>query len=110
MLAKQIFDMTRGEDFAKDSGLRELMQVAAASVMSNIASGFERDNPKDFRSFLRISLMSCSEIRSHLYIAFDQNYIQKSAFRTTYKQSVQTTQLINALINQLYKEQESGRV
>jgi four helix bundle protein len=61
--------------FSKDFGLRNQMQRAAVSIMSNIAEGFERGGNQEFVQFLYIAKGSCGELRSQLYVALDQAYI-----------------------------------
>jgi four helix bundle protein len=57
-LTKTIYLVTRQGDFAKDFGLRDQLQRAAVSIMSNIAEGFERGNKGDFQRFLGIAKAS----------------------------------------------------
>lgn len=73
-LTAEVYRLSRGAQFAHDFGLRNQIQRASVSVMSNIAEGFERFNPAEFRQYLRISLGSAAEVRSQLYVALDLGY------------------------------------
>jgi four helix bundle protein len=53
-LTKAIYAVTRQEPFARDFGLRDQIQRAAVSIMSNIAEGFERMSSAEFHRFLLI--------------------------------------------------------
>jgi len=53
--------------------------------MANIAEGQGRRTDKDFAQFLNISLGSIAETKSHLYIAFDLDYISEELFDNIYK-------------------------
>jgi len=57
--------------FAKDFGLRDQIQRAAVSVVSNIAEGFERGSRSEFHQFLVVSKASAAEVRAQLYVALD---------------------------------------
>jgi four helix bundle protein len=74
-LTKGIYTITKFAQFSKDFGLRDQMQRAAVSIMSNIAEGFERGGNQEFVQFLYIAKGACGEVRSQLYAALDQNYI-----------------------------------
>ena len=54
-LAKAVYVVTSEGKFARDFGLRDQIQRAAVSVMSNIAEGFERGVDVEFRRFLAIA-------------------------------------------------------
>ncbi len=60
---------------ARDFGFRKQIQIAAVSVMNNIAEGFERATILDFARFLDIAKGSCGEVRSMYYTAEDLDYI-----------------------------------
>lgn len=79
-LSQQIYNITKSKDFKRDFGLRDQIQRASVSVMSNIAEGYERDSNRELIRFLNYSKGSVGEIRSLLYVAFDQEYITKDQF------------------------------
>ena len=52
--------------------------------MSNIAEGFERGGNQELSQFLYIAKGSCGEVRSQIYVAVDQRYVdQEKAERLT---------------------------
>ena len=75
--AKFIRLIKRFAKFSKDFGLRDQMQRAAVSIMSNIAEGFERGGNQEFIQFLYVAKGSCGEVRSQLYVALDQEYVDQ---------------------------------
>ena len=48
--------------------------------MSNIAEGFERNGTGEFLQFLSIAKGSVGELKSQMYIAYDQHYLDKTEF------------------------------
>jgi len=76
-LTQEIYTITKTAQFSKDYGLRDQMQRAAVSIMSNIAEGFERGGNQEFVQFLYIAKGSSGEVRSQLYAALDQNYVDR---------------------------------
>jgi four helix bundle protein len=78
-LTREIYTLSKTSQFSKDYGLRDQMQGAAISMMSNIAEGFERGGNQEFIQFLYIAKGSCGELRSQLYVALDQGHIDRKA-------------------------------
>jgi len=83
-LTKNIYKITRQGEFKKDFGLRDQIRRASVSVMSNIAEGFERGGRSEFHQFLVIAKGSCAELKSHLYVALDADYIDAQTFQRLY--------------------------
>jgi four helix bundle protein len=95
-LTKNIYSLTKNKYFIKDFGLRDQIQRATVSIMSNIAEGYERDNNKEFIKFLGYSKGSVGEVRSLLYVAFDQEYISETDFNHLKESAVNiSTQIAN---------------
>ena len=72
-----IYDLSKAPKFSKDFSLRDQMQRATVSIMSNIAEGFERGGNQEFIQFLYIAKGACGELRSQLYVALDQGYVDR---------------------------------
>ena len=96
-LTAQIYKVTREGDFAKDFGLRNQIQRAAVSIMSNIAEGFERARPAEFHQFLSMAKASCAELRSQLYVAFDVGYLPEGQFNELMALAQEVSRIIGGL-------------
>jgi four helix bundle protein len=79
-LTKMIYRLSGQGDFGRDFPLRDQLRRASASVMANIAEGYERAGNAEFIQFLAIAKGSVGEVRSHLYIALDQAYLTQQQF------------------------------
>jgi four helix bundle protein len=101
LLVRQVYEIIGAKPFCSDYSLKDQIKRAAVSIMSNIAEGFERDNNKEFIYFLSISKGSCGEVRSLIYIALDQNYIDNNLFEELSKSLREIAKLINGLIKYL---------
>ncbi len=97
LLALEVYRITRRGEFSKDFGLRNQIQRAVVSVMSNIAEGFERYGPNEFQQFLSIARGSSAEVRSQLHLAQGLSYVSKEEFDQLYELCLETSRLIGAL-------------
>jgi four helix bundle protein len=61
--------------------------------MANIAEGFERGGDKEFIQFLSHSKGLCGEVKSHLYVALDQQYVTGDQFKLLYDQADEVSRL-----------------
>jgi four helix bundle protein len=100
-LAKAVYSASNSNSFSRDYGLRDQIRRAAVSVMSNISEGFERSSNKDFVRFLYIAKASSGEVRSQLYVALDQNYIDQNSFDIIYQIALDVSKMISGLISYL---------
>ena len=97
-LTRLIYSSTNNGAFQKDFGLKDQIQRASVSVMSNIAEGFGRGGNKEFIQFLFIAKGSLSEVQSLLHVAVDQNYIDKAKFQVAYDKANEISRLITAFV------------
>ena len=107
-LAELVYSACRSGELARDFGLRDQMQRAAVSVMSNIAEGFERKTTADFSQFLYIAKGSLGELKSQLFLAARLKLIPPSVFGPTYALADETGKIIAGLIVHLAKKQDEA--
>jgi four helix bundle protein len=97
VLTAEIYRSTGQGSFARDFGLRDQIQRAAVSVMSNIAEGFDRGSRAEFHQFLVIAKASCAEVRSQLYVAFDIGHVDEPEFDRLRAQTEELSRVIGGL-------------
>jgi len=107
-VSNEIYRLSRTGVLARDFGLRDQICRAATSVMSNIAEGFERDGDKEFANFLSLAKGSLGEVRSQLYIAFDQEYITEQEFSEVYRKTQENSRMVAGLISYLRSSAVKG--
>ena len=100
-LTRNIYALTARERFSKDFGLRDQIQRASVSVMSNVAEGFDAGSDKAFISFVNYAYRSATEVQSLLYVALDVRYVDQSDFQKGFDQALKTKRLIGGLIRYL---------
>lgn len=96
-MTNEVYGITQTGKFSTDFGLKDQIQRAVVSVMSNIAEGFARQTNKQWLYFLEVSWSSALEVQSLLYVAFDLGYIDKNRFSQIKKLATETISLIAGL-------------
>ena len=100
-LANMIYSLARAKPMASDFGFIDQIRRAAVSIMNNIAEGYERGSNRDFLKFLYIARASAGEVRSMLYVAVDQKYINTEEFKRSKALCVRSSQMCWGLIRHL---------
>src|SRR5690348_15431377 len=96
-LSVDIYTSCRTGPIARDRSLRDQMQRASVSVMSNIAEGFDRYSGPEFRRFVSIARGSVGELRSQLYLARELGYFGDGDFRRLSTACIELTRMLTAL-------------
>ena len=113
-LNKLIYSITDRPAFRNDKRFTQQIHAASGSIMDNIAEGFERNNNKEFITFLYYAKGSCGEVRSQIIRAYDVKHITKEEAVDIYNRLSHLSSSIYKLINSLrsskllgdkYKEQ-----
>jgi len=108
-LTQAVYSCSKSGQFAKDFGLKDQVQRASVSTMANIAEGFERGGDKEFIQFLSNSKGSCGEVKSHLYVALDQQYVTQVQFNQLYERADEIGRLIAGFMAYLQQSDLRGR-
>ncbi|OGW82221.1 MAG: four helix bundle protein [Omnitrophica bacterium RIFCSPLOWO2_12_FULL_44_17] len=108
VFTKRIYEISREGVFAKDYGLRDQICKSSVSIMANIAEGFERAGNREFIQFLAVAKGSAGEVRSHIFVALDQNYIDQQTFDDLYASVTEISSMIAGLISYLTKTSMKG--
>jgi len=109
-LTRMIYAYTEEGQFAKDFGLKNQIQRASVSVMSNIAEGFESRTQAQFLDYLGRSKASAGEVRCQLYIALDLKYLTQEQFNQVFDLADKSSRQIARFINYLETNPQSRRV
>jgi len=109
LLSKSIYSVSGAGPFSKDYRFKDHIRKTSESIMSNIAEGSDRDGNSEFIHFLTIAKGSAAELRSQLYIALDQEYIEEAIFKELYDKSVEIGRMTGGLIKYLLKTKIKGK-
>jgi four helix bundle protein len=106
VLSKEIYNISQIGALSRDFGLRDQMQRAAVSVMSNVAEGFERMHPAEFHQFICTAKASCAELRSQLYLAMEVGYIDAPIFEKLQTLAEEVGRILGGLRNSIQRRRE----
>lgn len=102
-LVNMVYKTSSDGAFSKDFGLKDQIQTAAVSSMTNIAEGFDNESTVEFARFLGMARRSAVEVQSLLYVALDAKYIKEDVFKAHYDQAKKTQAIIGGLKKSILK-------
>ena len=105
-LMKMVYGLTKQSSFYKDYRLKDQIIGSGISIMNNIAEGFDAQSNNEFIRFLRISRRSTSEVKTCLYVAMDQGYIETNEFNEVVKHLESSRKLIDGMLRYLRKDKK----
>ncbi len=97
-LVAEVYRVAKSSQVRSDWGLRNQIQRAAVSVMSNIAEGFERMHPQEKLHFYNIARSSCGEVRSLTYVCEDAELVPLEVIQLLRGQCETTGRLLTGLM------------
>ncbi len=109
-LTRMVYAFTEQGKFTKDFGLKNQIQRASVSVMSNIAEGFESRTQPQFLEYLGRAKASAGEVRCQLYIAIDLQYITQEKFGQVFDLADKSSRQIARFMSYLESNPQSHRV
>ena len=109
-LTRDTYRLTADKPFSRDFGLRDQIQRAAVSIMSNIAEGFESRTQRVFIDLLGRARGSAGEVRCQLYVAHDLGYITSDQLNQNRKKAEEVSRIIHGLVRYLEKLPNDSRI
>ncbi len=106
-LTRLIYHLTRREPLCKDWDLQRQLRRASVSIMANIAEGFGRKSSKEFANYLNMAHASAAEVQSRIYVALDQNYLNRSDFEECYAMCEECSRMTQSFQNYLSSLKDS---
>ena len=109
VLVNEISRIGKKSTFSKKYSFRNHLERTAISIMANIAEGYERDGDNEFAQFLSQAKGSAGELRSHLYVALDLDFIGTEEFNSISQKVISISKQLSALISYIRGSKVGGR-
>ena len=107
-LVRLCYQLFQRDPASRDYGLRDQVQRAAVSTMTNVAEGFERLHQNEKLQFYNIARASCGEVRSLSYVMLDAGYISGPEHNQLLDLAAQTGRLTSGLLRSTRVRSESS--
>ena len=89
---------TINHDTVTDIRLVDVIYKSAVTVMTAISEGYVQPSKDESVPYITRALSATAEVRSQLYIALDQDYIDTDQFNALYVQANKTGKSITAYL------------
>jgi four helix bundle protein len=100
-LTQKIYRLTALTPFSRDFELVNQLRAASASIMANVAEGFDCESKAEQSRFLGYARRSAVEVQSLLYVSLDAGFITQESFDSLYQQAEKSKALIGGLKHSL---------
>ncbi len=100
-----VYHLTHQGPLAKDYGLKDQIQRASVSTMTNIAEGFERTGTQEKLHFYNIAKASSGEVRSLLYVIEDNFPDLQAQLPAIRQENARAASKLTGLISSFKKRQ-----
>jgi four helix bundle protein len=77
--------------------------------MWSVAEGFERGGRGEFHQFLSTAKASCAEVRSHLYVALDVGYLDRTMFTDLFAKAEEVARIVGGLRSAVAMQRDENR-
>lgn len=109
MVQKEVFKLTKVPAFSRDYRLVTQINDATDSVMGNVSEGLERDGHKELMQFLSFAKGSAGEVRSHLWAAYDREYVEQKKFEELHAMCKEVGKMIAGFMRYLRSSEKRGK-
>jgi len=102
-LTNGIYRICRTALLKSDFGLKDQLQRAAVSAMTNLAEGFERTGLGEKQQFWNVARASAGEVKSLPYVVHDNQLAEEVAVQNLQAVAIEVSALTQGLINSFNK-------
>ena len=100
-LVKEVYKVTEKFPATEVYGLTSQMRRSSVSVPSNVAEGFRRKYPREFRQFLSVALGSLAELETQIIIAYELRYLDATSQDLLLEYADHISRMISNLLKKL---------
>ncbi|OGO66683.1 MAG: four helix bundle protein [Chloroflexi bacterium RBG_19FT_COMBO_55_16] len=108
LVTRRVYELTQEGRIARDFGLRDQMQRASVSILSNITEGFESRTTPLFLDFLGRAKGSAGELRAQVYVALDVGYFDQTQFEEIFDLVEKCSRQISRFITYLSTQERKN--
>ena len=109
ILSQKTYPLTFTQPIKEDFRYKDQIRGSVASIMDNIAEGFERGSKLEFVNSLTISKGEVGEYKSQLYRGLENQYLSEQLFAELFNLADEFTKMITSFVSYLNKTAIKGQ-